>query len=443
MKLKLSGRIALAFGIVMGLLVIGQSSIFVIRLSSLLEDLMTRSATATVAARAAETGRWLGGHAAQVRLLSTVPDFRTGDLATGGEFLKKNAENINPEHLLNLYATGSGAYLSQTGAGGSIADRDYFIDVVGNGHASAIGAANVSKSTGKQQVVLSHEVRKDDGSPAGIVAASISLDAINAIVGGISLAEGGQGMIFQKDGTVIAHPVEEFRMKLNVLDSEAAGFSGLNEIGFRALSGEAGSGLFTAPGGTRTLLFYAPVPDSPGWVLGATVPVSSFFAFTRTILAIAVVLTLVILAAVVCTSFIVARSITVPVVFVTGAARNMAGGDLSSRLDPGTVGRYIARGDEVGDLTSALNTLCEQLRVVTGGIKKAADEVASGSQQLSSTSQQMSEGAAQQASSVEENFGLHGADDLEHQAEFRERSDDRKASRRSLRLSPAKEETRS
>ena len=231
---------------------------------------------------------------------------------------------------------------------------------------------------------------------------SLSLDTINAIVGGISLASGGQGLIFQKDGIVIAHPVTDYRMKFNVLDSSALGFKGLDAIGKRAVSGETGSGRFVTPEGVNEILFYAPIPDSPGWMLGATVPVSAFFAFLWTVVAIAVILTLLILVAVIVTSALVARSVVEPIAFVTLGAANIASGDLATRLDEKKVTKFMARGDEVGNLTTALVTLWSKLREVTGGIKTAANEVASGSQQLSSTSQEMSQGAVQQASSVEE-----------------------------------------
>lgn len=94
-------------------------------------------------------------------------------------------------------------------------------------------------------------------------------------------------------------------------------------------------------------------------------------------------------------AFIIARSISVPVLLGVNFAERIASGNLSSRLD-------LDRKDEVGKLASALNAMVDKLKQVVGDVMSATENVSSGSHELSSTAQQMSQGASEQAASAEE-----------------------------------------
>src|SRR5512140_1195018 len=112
MKLKLGVRLAFLFGGLMTVLVIVQSAILVDRVIDKVEELISEGAKATVAARAAETGRWLAGHAEQTAILASLAELKSGDLGRAGDFLKERAPTMNPEHLLNLFADKAGDYRS-------------------------------------------------------------------------------------------------------------------------------------------------------------------------------------------------------------------------------------------------------------------------------------------------------------------------------------------
>lgn len=403
MKLRLGVRLAFLFGGLMTILVIGQSALLAERIIAQVEKMITDGATATVAARAAETGRWLAGHQEQTAILASLEDLKRGDLEKAGAFLTARADAMNPEHLLNLFADTKGEYRSHTGASGNIGDRDYFIDIVKNGKRSAIGAANVSKSTGKQQVVVARAVTGTDGALVGVVAASLTLDTINKIVADISLAKGGLGFIIQRDGTVIAHPHEAYRMKLNGLDSEKDGFKGLSEVTRDALEGKTGSGEYWNASGVKNVLFYAPIPGSSGWVLAATVPSSAFFAFARAIILEASILTLLILAVVIVASLFIAQTIVRPIRSAATVVAAIAEGDLSMKvISERDWKRLHDRGDEIGEMGIALGGTAERLADIVGAITMAASAVSGGSEEINRAARSLSEGASQQAAAAEE-----------------------------------------
>jgi methyl-accepting chemotaxis protein len=133
-------------------------------------------------------------------------------------------------------------------------------------------------------------------------------------------------------------------------------------------------------------------------------------------------------------SFLLARSITRPLVRATEAVGRVALGDLSATL-------AVDSKDEVGQISTSLNQMIENLRNtadvaekvssgdldveikplsdkdilghahkkmvenlrrIIGEVTAAADNVASGSEQMSATAQQLSQGASEQAAAAEE-----------------------------------------
>lgn len=79
-------------------------------------------------------------------------------------------------------------------------------------------------------------------------------------------------------------------------------------------------------------------------------------------------------------------------------ATTIADGDVSINIEE----NYLARRDEIGDLSRALQKMTEKLREIVESLVSGANNIASASEQTSSTAQELSQGANEQASSVEE-----------------------------------------
>ncbi len=93
--------------------------------------------------------------------------------------------------------------------------------------------------------------------------------------------------------------------------------------------------------------------------------------------------------------FILSRNLTNPIVHAINVAEKLAQGDLDIDI-------RVTHSDEIGRLQVVLNTMIAKLREVTISIKKAAGQVAVGSQNLSSSAQAMSQGASEQAAAAEQ-----------------------------------------
>jgi methyl-accepting chemotaxis protein len=405
MKMKLAMRLTLVFGLTISILVVAQGIVMTQAMTGEVERLISEAAKDTVTARAAETGRWLAGHIAETAFMASTAEMRSGDINTAGAFFVDRADFMNKEHLLELFATPDGTDVTSAGARSTIGERDYFIDIVKNGKNQAISAANISKSTGKQQIIVANKVVKKDGSLAGICASSLSLDTINSIVGGIAIADGGQGMIIQKDGIIIAHPDETLHM-FDIAKSAELGFRGLDALAATATGGSetaSGQGRFINRDGMEEIAFYAAVPNSPGWVLLAMAPVSSFMSFRNVIILITTILTVILILSVGIASRIAARGIVIPVTLAGKAIASLAEGDLTlGALDETELLRLKDRGDEIGDMGRKVSQTCESLNDIVLTITRAAKSVQGGSGEINNASLALSNGANQQAASAEE-----------------------------------------
>ena len=151
--------------------------------------------------------------------------------------------------------------------------------------------------------------------------------------------------------------------------------------------------------GMEYLTVYVPVFDDSGRIHGvlyAGVPIdriNEILADDQT-LAAAITLGLLVVAFIVV--WLGARSVSRAVEVMTQAMQRLADGRLETILPP------TKRGDEIGDLMRAMQTMTLTLRQTVGDVVSSSGQVASGSQQLSSTAEQLSQGSTEQAAATEE-----------------------------------------
>ena len=91
----------------------------------------------------------------------------------------------------------------------------------------------------------------------------------------------------------------------------------------------------------------------------------------------------------------IARIISRPLRQAATAAEQLAEGDLSTPIEPGTK-------DETGMVLNAMRNMVGKLGHIIGEVRNAADNLASASEQVSATAQSMSQATSEQAASVEE-----------------------------------------
>jgi methyl-accepting chemotaxis protein len=402
-KASLRTRIAALVSLLVVALLLAVILLISLRLQTSISALVRDDHTEIAASRSAELGQLLEKLSWQLEMLSLRDQLRSGDKPTVQRVILALAGKTSPETVGTIYAWPDGAYISSAGASGNVADRDYFQAIFKNGRPSSIGAAAVSKSLGIPIVVTAKAVLDADGAVRGLVAFQFKLETLSTIVGAIKLGKSGYGWVVDSEGLMIAHPDKEVIMKLNISDADKDGYKGLDALGKRVITEESGSGSWTGRDGVQMTSYFTRIPNSPGWVLGVSLPtaevnrtVAELVYLLFGILALGVVVAIL-------ASFLLARSIVKPVAFVTGEAGVLAEGDLSPERGQGAFAlRVAARGDELSALIRSLFNLRGKLAEVTGRIKRSSLQVSEGAHSLSKTAQSLSQGSAEQAASIEE-----------------------------------------
>ena len=245
--------------------------------------------------------------------------------------------------------------------------------------------AYVAASTGKLVVSVAAPV-KADGKFIGATCVDITLDAITDQVNKMKYHGEGAGIVMEKSGNILAtsgagEPMKSFK------DIDGLG----NHFDEMVKNGE---GYFeTTINGEEKVFAYQTVP-STGWIMGISVPTSFVFAPLRHLKIIFAILTVIglLLALGICRSF--AARIVTPVSRLESHATQLADGNLSMKKLP------VESSDEIGALTSAFNTMSENLRKLITKMAATSEQVAASSEELTANAQQSAEASVHVAETV-------------------------------------------
>lgn len=237
---------------------------------------------------------------------------------------------------------------------------------------------------------------RDNGKFIGIVGIDFSLAAFSKMVNDIKPMDSGFAFIVSNKGKIVAHPVADVVNKplKDALNAEHA-----NAVVNAIEDGKLYESFMLSPLDNEQYFFlFQPIhirdSDTP-WSIGIAIPKAMIYADANDFLYLSIVLTIAAVLLIAVVVFLLAKSITLPLVKSVAFAAEIASGNLSAQLD-------INQKDEVGTLATALADMGTKLRSVVGEVRGVTDNVASGSGELSSTSMVLSQGATEQAASIEE-----------------------------------------
>ena len=401
--MQLRAKQSLLLGIPIALGLCATAIVVITQSQASLTRLYVQASEQIAQARADEVSRWLAGKLAGVQRGAADKAIRGSDLAAKLSYLQDRKANLDPEVEMEFFAEKNGDSWNTLGSASNIADRDYFKAIMGGGVKEYIGNAILSKATGKPIVTVSAAVQGTSGSAPSIYGVTVGLDTLSTLAGKVKLGTEGYAIIVDGNYLLIAHPNEDYRMKVSFKEPAKLGYKGLEPGVVKIGNREAGSQVYRDEKGLEKLFVFAPIAGTPGWAFGIIVPMSdvraSAVALGRTLVFVSLAVLLILLVIIV----IIVDRLVKPIGFVTGAISVFASGDLSlDGIDPKTRDAIVARTDELGQMGRALDTLYAKLLEFVSAVKSASNQVASGSQAISETSQQMSQGATEQAASAEE-----------------------------------------
>lgn len=305
--------------------------------------------------RSAALGYLFRGYLNDVRTLSRDAVMRSGNLhAIQQSLLRRHADN-NPDYEMVFFADVAGDYVGSMGVTGNVSDRDYFKAIMQEGKNEVIGDPVISRATGATVFVVATAVTNAQGERIGMVAATVLLDTLTDIAGAINIGSQGFGWVMDRQGLLIAHPMDSLRMKLNLIDSSAQGYRGLDLIGRTLAKGESGFSTYQRPDGAVLATIYTPIPNTPNWGLGVSLQETTLMAraygLMRAILwGMAAVMALVLLLV-----YVLSGKIAAPLRQLMGGVEYVGAGHLDYKLD-------IHTGDEIERLAGAFNRMTGDLQ---------------------------------------------------------------------------------
>lgn len=261
----------------------------------------------------------------------------------------------------------------------SIAENAEFKQAVLN-QKEVVGEMILSKATGKPVVVVVSPIKSEQNQVVGVYGSVIKAEYFSALVSERKVGETGYGYMLDKNGLVLAHPKQEFILKLN-----ASTIKGMEKIITQMLAGQTGVESYIFKGVDK-IAGFAPVGIN-GWSISVTQDSDEFLEAAvsiRNLTLLVIICSILIVGTVI---VIASRSIVRPINSAVEGLKDIAQGegDLTMRLS-------VTSKDEVGELATWFNVFIEKLQGIMKDISGGVQTLASSSTELSVISTQMNRG---------------------------------------------------
>jgi len=249
------------------------------------------------------------------------------------------------------------------------------------------------------------------GKAIGVAGVDFSMDAIRDINAAIKPYGTGYSYLVTTDGSIAAHPDPAL---IGTNSTETAQPEDRSGILDSIMSGTTWTETIV-DNGTEFYVINLPVRFAgvpKPWSMGFAIPMGTVLQPVLALVYMAIAIAALAVLASIAASFLIAQSISKPVLAISEVSARLAVGDLTIRV-PSSL---MARTDEIGILSKAMQETIEKLGVVvtevqefSGSVSAGAGEVSSAARQMADgiagiadSSQQLSQGATEQAASAEE-----------------------------------------
>jgi len=336
-----------------------------------------------------EVSLWLDGHKSEVSTLASSPVVAAGNRDAILSYLNDELKRFDNYESF-VVADGKGDYYSTEGGAGSVGDRDYFKQAMSTGQA-VVSDPLISKVSGNLVFVVAAPVKRDN-QVAGLILGTLPMDEIVREISTIKVGKTGYAYMVRGDGLCIAHSDQNLVMKLNLLQDSGLD-PNLTAAAQKMTKGESGVTRCDFEGVSK-FIAYAPVAGTK-WSLVLTSPVAEISATLKSLAAISIGLTLIVMIIAGAFAVFLASQIVRPIRVLKNELNTLAekGGDLTQEIQ-------VDSKDETGDLAKAVNRFLSNLRAIMLEVKRASMQVAGASQQLTASAQQTAAGASETASTM-------------------------------------------
>lgn len=240
------------------------------------------------------------------------------------------------------------------------------------------------------------------GAFNGTATVDINMKDIQAYIATMKVGETGYVYMVDKTGLCIAHPIEEYVMKMrfHTFPNET-----VKKFGLDLLEKSEGSGSYNNKG-KYFKGYFSTIPNT-GWKIIIGITEKELYAPLTNLLRIIIVISIVVLLCAVAMGLYFSSRLTKPVVELTSRVRSIAQGDLtvvsgsSIKVDNDDVSREKGK-DEIWILIASFRSLVFKLREIVSTSGEISITLASSSKELNSTANTFSVNAQNQAAAAEQ-----------------------------------------
>lgn len=246
------------------------------------------------------------------------------------------------------------------------------------GEETFVGDVIISKVTGTPILTIVSTIKSDQGQVIGVYGAVIKAEFFSHLISDRKIGETGYGYMINGGGTVIAHPNQEYVLKL-----QASTLKGMESINSQMLAGKSGVESYVF-NGIHKIGGFSPVGIN-GWSINVAQDSKEFLRAASSIRNISLIVGFFTMLIVGIVIFLSSRAIVNPINSAVEGLKDIASGegDLTKRLN-------VRTKDEVGELARWFNIFMEKLQGIIRDISGGVQTLASSSTELSVISEGMS-----------------------------------------------------
>ncbi|NPV43866.1 MAG: methyl-accepting chemotaxis protein [Firmicutes bacterium] len=281
------------------------------------------------------------------------------------------------------------------------ADRDYFKKALEG--KTSVSSTIVSRLDNSIVFVYATPVRHyDTDEITGVLIGVIDATRFSELVSSINYGRTGYGFAVDSNGKIIAHKDIEMVMNQENFIEQAKSdpsLAALADIIFKMAKGEKGIGHYTFRDEEK-LIGFAPIMAT-GWSVGINVPEAEVMERATSLARTMQFVSLIIILLALTLTFVIATTITKPIVNLTRIIKRLAEYDFRFDEKDEAV-KYLKREDEIGQITNALAGMQMNISSLIKSLKNDAQTLADNSETLSATSEEIASSSGEVASAIQQ-----------------------------------------
>lgn len=300
------------------------------------------------------------------------------------EFFEKEAKRAGYLTFALVDLDGQSTTLDSGHTTVDVSSRDYFKNAAKG--ISGTSDIIVSAATGELVLIIAAPVYDESGEVVAVLYGRKDGEALSDITDTISFGEEGYGYAINTSGTIIAHKNREMvQSKFNVIEAATSNeeYADLAKaVEEEVISGTSGNEEYTFEGNSF-MAGYAPVEGAP-WIIIVNVDKSEITSDVNGMILLivgSIVISLLIGCIIV---FVVAGSITKPIIVITKEIEKQSQLDFSVS---NPIQKYLNRKDEIGTMVSSIVSMKENVRDFILKTGDSAQHIAAASEELTATTE--------------------------------------------------------